>query len=84
MRGLNTLAGDMADIRTRGKIVGVLTTSLFLGQFSSPLAAQPVIERFGSSVSFAAGAVILLGFSTGFGLWTLFRRPSRTDAYGPS
>ena len=66
--GLNTLAGDMADTRTRGIIVGVLTTGLFLGGFSSPLAAQPVIERFGSSVSFAAGAVILLGFSTGFGL----------------
>ena len=56
---LNTLAGDLADERTRGIVIGALTTSLFLGQFASPLVAQPVIERFGSAGAYWAGAFVL-------------------------
>ena len=63
---LNTLAGDLADERTRGTVIGTLTTSLFLGQFASPLVAQPVIERFGSAGAYWAGASMLALLAVGF------------------
>ena len=63
---LNTLAGDLATDATRGTVIGTLTTSLFLGQFASPLVAQPVIERFGSAGAYWAGASMLALLAVGF------------------
>ena len=45
----------------RGRAVGGLTTSIFLGQFFSPIAGQPVIGAFGTGMLFvSAGALLLI------------------------
>lgn len=45
----------------RGRAIGGLTTSFFLGQFFSPLASQPVNERFGLDAAFGfAGLAMVL------------------------
>lgn len=45
----------------RGRAVGGMTTAIFLGQFISPLAGQPVVEIFGLKFLFwSAGTVLLL------------------------
>jgi MFS family permease len=44
---INILITQIAPVSTRARIVGGLTTSFFLGQFLSPLAAQPVITPSG-------------------------------------
>ena len=73
--GLNGLAGDIATETTRGRVVGVLTTSLFLGQFASPLLAQPLIAALGSAATFGVGAGMLLALAGGFAV-AAFVRPS--------
>ena len=49
----------------RGRAVGGLTTAVFLGQFLSPIAIQPIGSQAGLSVAFAVAGVIslLLGFT---------------------
>lgn len=57
----------------RGRALGGLTTSLFLGQFVSPLASQPVVAAFGPSTAFAvvAGlAAVAAATFIGAALWT--------------
>ncbi|HSM80114.1 MAG TPA: MFS transporter, partial [Nodosilinea sp.] len=45
----------------RGRILGGLTTSFFLGQFFSPLASQPLSQQIGLAATYAlAGALMLL------------------------
>ena len=65
---LNSLAGDLAEPATRGAVVGALTTSLFLGQFASPLAAGPLIATVGSAGAFGVGAGLLAALGVGFAL----------------
>lgn len=55
---LNALAGQIASPAARGVVVGALTTSIFLGQFASPLAAQPLIGAFGSGGTFLAAVAV--------------------------
>ncbi len=46
---------------TRTRALGLLTSALFLGQFSSPLIAQPVIDGAGMGMTFIlAGALAVL------------------------
>lgn len=40
----------------RGRVLGGLTTSLFLGQFVSPLVSQPIVAAYGPSVGFGVVA----------------------------
>jgi MFS family permease len=45
----------------RGRILGGLTTSFFLGQFFSPLVSQPLSQRIGLAATYAlAGGLMLL------------------------
>ena len=44
----------------RGRAVGGMTTSFFLGQFFSPLAAQPVIERYGLDAAYGVAGLAML------------------------
>lgn len=63
--------------RMRGRVSGGLTTSIFLGQFLSPLASQPWIDRFGLAASFSFAGVLLLLLATAVvapGLWRLLER----------
>jgi MFS family permease len=49
----------------RGKILGGLTSCLFLGQFISPLAIQPIAQHLGlqSAYTIAAGLLFLIGLT---------------------
>ncbi len=59
---------DIAPQARRGRAVGGLTLALFLGQFVSPLASQPVIERasYGAAFLGAAGLLLTLGIVFAF------------------
>ncbi|MGL4610197.1 MAG: MFS transporter [Trueperaceae bacterium] len=62
-----TWVSSFAPAHLRGRLLGGLTTSIFLGQFFSPLLAQPFIATFGLGyviAGFGAFAVLL-----GFGLF---------------
>ena len=51
----------IAPAELRGKAVGGMTSMLFLGQFFSPIIAQPLVNQVGLSATFAvAGAAALL------------------------
>jgi MFS family permease len=62
--GLGTLAPNLnnwvvsvASAHNRGRYAGFLTTSLFLGQFVSPILTQPIVNAVGIQRMFAAIAI---------------------------
>jgi hypothetical protein len=57
------VALDLAPARRRGLASGMVTTSIFLGQFLSPVAAEPVIAAHGTGGGFAASAAVLAALS---------------------
>ena len=59
-----SIALDIVPPRRRGLASGAVTTSIFLGQFLSPLISQPLIKSMGYSGTFglAAGLLAVLGF----------------------
>lgn len=65
---------DVVPENRRGVASGAITTSLFLGQFLSPLTLQPITELWGYAGLFglAGGMLALLGVLVWFGL-----RPAR-------
>lgn len=61
MPTLTAWVGDLAPLAFRGRAIGLLTTSLFLGQFLSPIAAGPILLRRGLQGSggvFSTGAAV--------------------------
>ncbi|GEM_PF-4842560 len=60
----------------RGVVAGVITSSLFAGQFLSPLVSQPLVSIWGYNVMFLifAGALIVTGIALSVALkWTRAR-----------
>jgi MFS family permease len=58
---LNVWLVSIVQADVRGRAIGGLTMSIFLGQFLSPLAAEPIVQQTGLSGMFAvAGAAALL------------------------
>jgi MFS family permease len=55
----------------RGRAVSGFTTSIFLGQFLSPLSSQPLVDLFGLQMMFVSIGVFWVVMSVGF---MLFRR----------
>lgn len=59
---LNHWAVQKTAVDQRGRALGGLTTAFFLGQFASPLLAQPVAGKWGNGPLYAAaGAVLCVG-----------------------
>lgn len=56
----------------RGRAMGGLVAAIFMGQFLSPLLAQPVIAKAGLPLLFTAGGMLALALAS---LYTLERRP---------
>lgn len=55
----------------RGRAVGGLTTSVFLGQFMSPMASQPLVASFSPGVMYWSAGMLLLFLAM---LFVLFRK----------
>jgi len=47
----------------RGKAAGVLTSSLFLGQFSSPILFEPIVSRYGIQTLFLIVSIVAISVS---------------------
>ncbi|MFY0527582.1 MFS transporter [Archangium gephyra] len=74
-------AGEVAPEAARGRVMGFLTTSLFLGQFISPLLAQPLIGAVGLGGAFLAAGGLLSALAGTFGALAWHARPrERSEA----
>lgn len=60
MPNLGSAAMALAGENNRGRVAGMLTASIFLGQFVSPLLSQPLAERAGYSAAFGLVAATVL------------------------
>ena len=58
----------------RGRAVGGLTTSFFLGQFFSPFASQLVNERFGLDAAFGFAGLAMVLIALVFTVRAIVRR----------
>ena len=58
----------IAPAELRGKAVGGMTSMLFLGQFFSPIIAQPFVNQVGLSATFALAAAAALLIAVLFGV----------------
>lgn len=75
MPNLNVWLSAAVPPAVRGRALGGLTTAVFLGQFISPIASQPVALRFGLPAAFvAAGAMMIAGAA---GMMALRNTPPR-------
>lgn len=59
---MNVWLNAKTPIASRGRVLGGLTTCMFLGQFCSPIVSQPIAQQLGLGVTYGR---------TGFALWTL-------------
>ncbi len=60
---------ELAPLRLRGRLVSGITSAMFLGQFLSPLAVQPVMNAYSLISAFMFAGFLMLLFSVGFLLW---------------
>ncbi len=47
----------------RGRVLGGLTTSMFLGQFCSPIVSQPIAQQIGLGVTYRVAGVVILALA---------------------
>lgn len=67
----------------RGRAIGIMMTAIFLGQFASPLIAQPFVATTGVQGLFLYVAIMLLGAAVLFLAGTLAQRNSHRQATVP-
>ncbi len=60
-----TWLANLAPPEARGRAIGGLSTAIFLGQFVSPILAQPVVAAFGLNGVFTVGGVFALVIGAG-------------------
>jgi MFS family permease len=63
---LNNWVVTAAPPHLRGRYAGLLTTSMFLGQFVSPIVTQPIVDADGIQVTFAVIAAALVPISAAY------------------
>ncbi|MGD1900191.1 MAG: MFS transporter [Phormidesmis sp.] len=78
MPNLNVWASNEVPNALRGRALGGLTTFMFLGQFLSPIASQPVTETFGLTATYGLAGVLLAVVATI--LWTSKKQVCRLVA----
>ncbi len=74
---VNLWATAAAPASLRGRVLGGLTTAIFLGQFVSPIAGFPIIERWGTSGAYAAASGLLVLMAAAYGIAALQSRATR-------
>lgn len=77
MPNTNVWLVNKTPANVRGRLVSGLTSAIFLGQFLSPIVAQPVLERQGTSAVFTISAVLLVVLAVAFFLVAHLLRFSR-------
>ena len=89
--GLGLLAPNLGAVvaitvpaRVRGRAMGGLTASLFLGQFFSPLILQPVLEQSGVGATFLVAGLGSLAAAVVLLAWRLGPRLGREKTGSPS
>lgn len=73
-----TTALNVTPAHRRGAVAGAITSAIFLGQFLSPLATQPMVAYLGYPGAFKVGALcyVALAVLLTLTLWRQTRRPS--------
>lgn len=69
----------LADPALRTRVIGGLTTAIYLGQFALPFLAQPMIRQFGIRESFMALVVVLAVLAVAAPLVTAIVTRRQTD-----
>lgn len=67
MPNTNLWLMNIAPFKHRGKLIGGLTTAFFLGQFLSPVFAEPVKQSFTLSGTFLISGCIMIAIALFFG-----------------
>jgi len=67
MPNLNVWLNAITPVAIRGKVLGGLTTAMFLGQFSSPLVSQPIAAQIGIGTTYGVVGVGMLILAVIFG-----------------
>ena len=62
----------------RGRVLGGLTTCMFLGQFCSPIFSQPIAQKIGLGVTYGGAGIIMLTLAILLIGTSMKRRPSTT------
>ena len=73
MPNLNVWLMSEAPEASRGRFVGGLTMSLFLGQFVSPIVLRPILTAWGTVGVFTVLGVALLSAAISFAAYALYR-----------
>ena len=73
MPNLNIWLLSVTPPKIRGTAVGILTMSLFLGQFFSPIAVAPLEQVYSLSGVFFLGGGFMVGISLFFVLFHFYR-----------
>jgi MFS family permease len=63
MPNMNVCLTSSTPVALRGRILGGLTTSFFLGQFISPLISQPLSQRVGLGATYGLAGGLMLGMT---------------------
>ena len=63
MPNSNLCLVTLSTAEMRGRILGLLTTFIFLGQFASPILTEPVVDWFSMSQAFLYIGLLLIVFS---------------------
>ena len=56
---MNVWLNAKTPIASRGRVLGGLTTCIFLGQFCSPLVSQPIAQKIGLGVTYGVAGVVM-------------------------
>ncbi|MBD2329638.1 MFS transporter [Alkalinema sp. FACHB-956] len=67
---INVWLNEKTPIARRGKVLGGLTSCIFLGQFCSPIALQPIVQNFGIQTAYTTASSILIVLAIGLATLT--------------
>jgi MFS family permease len=66
---------SVAPLALRGRVIGGLTTAIFLGQFFSPIIVQPIQQAASLQSAYGWAGGFMLVMALGFLLWNVYPNP---------
>ncbi len=76
MPNVNQLVMQAAPLAQRGRVLGLLSSCLFLGQFVSPIAVAPVVAAYDLPTAFLWAGALALAMAAAAGVWAVARSAS--------